>query len=236
MGQLAGVLGAWLVTVSSFVGCGGGGDTAETSTERESRISDRSDRGGRASRTKPADSQREPETARVIIGAAGGAKKTGADPKDSGDTAPAAESAAPLESPGLRWQIGNGPVLTSTCHVTLVVNPGLPSVLQLSSYPDPDREIFPSMLQRAQTKAESLAQLAGQTLPVSLFAQAERDGASFHNLPDQTVELRIQRVDGDRVYGSFVGMVHDVASRRDSRINGQFHAVAKPSPSPPAVK
>lgn len=94
------------------------------------------------------------------------------------------------------------PVKTSACYATLtLVGGGRPAVFQAASYPDPKTESYPSLLFRAETKADGTAALAKQSLSGQLFVQLEPDGAVWHTPDGQGATLTIQTTSD----GTFTG-------------------------------
>lgn len=186
---------------------------------------ERGERGGRGRGERPETSKAtDSEPTRIAITKPTATKD---DPDAKEPTAPIGSAIPPMDAPGMKWQIGGGPVLSSSCHLAFIVNAGYPSVLQITSYADPEREVFPSMMFRHQSKHVTSSALAGQKLPASVFIQTERDGSVLHNLPNQPVHIVISRFEDESAFGTFEGTVHDVDSQKDLRLNGQFYASIK---------
>ncbi len=88
------------------------------------------------------------------------------------------------------------PLKTDACYVRLVQQSnGRPTVLQLASYRDVEREAFPSVFLQAQVEAASLSDLVGKTISGRLFIQREANGPVLFSEDGSPVELSITSVD-----------------------------------------
>ncbi len=83
------------------------------------------------------------------------------------------------------------PIVTDGCFSEwLTFSDGRPSVLQLRSYSESERETFPAVFLRAIVPGTTAVPY-GQTVPAKLFVQATAGGPIFYTPDDQLVELSI---------------------------------------------
>ena len=119
------------------------------------------------------------------------------------------------------------PVKTRACYASLIrVDAQRPAVLQLTSYESPEAETFPATFFRATLPVNSPAELAGQTVPVQAFVQAEANGPVWHTRQDELLQLQVVEVDEQRIVGRIVGgKLVDSASGKPTDVTGKFSGV-----------
>ncbi len=100
----------------------------------------------------------------------------------------------------------NPPVQVKACYASLVVvGTDRPAVLQVRSYPDPQAELFPSVLIRAPVQVASAAELVGTTISAQVFVQPSEDGPVWHSRGPDFVQVRIDEAADGAFKGTFVG-------------------------------
>ena len=119
------------------------------------------------------------------------------------------------------------PVKTRACYAALIrVDPQRPAVLQLTSYAAPEAESFPATFFRTTVPVNSVTELAGQTIPVQAFVQAQSNGPVWHTRQDAPLQLQIVEVDEKRIVGRIVGgQLVTSASGKPTDVTGTFSGV-----------
>lgn len=96
------------------------------------------------------------------------------------------------------------PLKTSACYVQLItLGPDRPSVLQLQSYRDAERESFPSVFFRAKVAEADYSGLVGQTIDGQLFVKFQSDTPTF-STQDGPVQVRIDTIEEQQLTGQIV--------------------------------
>lgn len=115
---------------------------------------------------------------------------------------------------------------TGACYAVLV-GPGTsrPSVLQITTYDQPEAESYPSVYLRARASAAKWADLAGQQLEAELYAQLGPGDAIWRSTPAHPVILQVTTVDDQRIEGSFQGgPVGNSRNQQQRNVAGSFRA------------
>ena len=96
------------------------------------------------------------------------------------------------------------PLKTSACYVQLITL-GLerPSVLQLQSYRDAERESFPSVFFRAEVTEADFSGLVGQTIDGQLFVKFQPDAPTF-STQGGPVQVRIDAIEEQQLTGQII--------------------------------
>jgi len=91
----------------------------------------------------------------------------------------------------LQLEMGEA-VEAKACFASLTQLPGSrPAVLQLTSYADPERESFPSVLIWAEVPSHQPDSLAGQKVKAQIYVQTKADGPVWQSAPGEPIELTI---------------------------------------------
>jgi hypothetical protein len=89
-----------------------------------------------------------------------------------------------------------------TCFASLTRLPGSrPVVLQLTSYADPQRETFPSVLIWAEVPSHQPDSLAGQRVKAQIYVQTKADGPVWQAAPGDSIELNITKAGAQEFAG-----------------------------------
>jgi hypothetical protein len=100
----------------------------------------------------------------------------------------------------------DGPLKTPGCYVSFTPPAhGRQGVVTLRSASTPERESFPSFYLHAEVTAQSLAELAGQTVNAEMFLKPTADGPTWHAPFDQPVQLRFTAVAEGQVEAELAG-------------------------------
>jgi hypothetical protein len=120
------------------------------------------------------------------------------------------------------------PIPFSACFAKFVHSKsGRPSVLQLQTYPDAERESFPSVFVRAQVSAASLAELAGQTVAAQMFVQPQQDEATWATTSD-LVQLKVTSVDETMLSAEIVdGSLFNTATGTVQPVKGTLNGALR---------
>lgn len=118
-------------------------------------------------------------------------------------------------------------VKTDACYVSLIPQGvGRPTVLQLKSYRDADRESFPSVFLQAHVQANSITELIGEPLAARLFVQREAQGPILFSDIATPVELKISAVEDQLLSAAVVsGSLRDTSSGADVPVTGSISGV-----------
>lgn len=96
------------------------------------------------------------------------------------------------------------PLKTSACYVQLItLGPERPSVLQLQSYRDAERESFPSVFFRAEVTEADFSGLVGQTIDGQLFVKFQPDAPTF-STRGGPVQVRIEAIEEQQLTGEII--------------------------------
>ena len=122
----------------------------------------------------------------------------------------------------------DAPFQSNACYAQFLHSTsGRPAVLQLQTYPDAERESFPSVFVRAQVSAASLAELANQTIAAQLFVQPQPDGATWATSSD-LVQLKVTSVDEKMLSAEIVdGSLLNTGSGAVQPVKGTFSGVLR---------
>lgn len=115
------------------------------------------------------------------------------------------------------------PVKTIGCSVKFVTfNGARPSVLKVTSYDDPAKEAFPSVLLQAQVTGDSASQLSGQIIKAEAYVMTAEDAPTWHSPPLQDIDVKLT-VNGNQVEGEIVGgsMINPLTGTNVS-VTGKF--------------
>jgi len=98
------------------------------------------------------------------------------------------------------------PIKTDACYVRWIPQgSGRPTVLQLQSYSEADRETFPSVFLQAPVQANSITELIGEPLAARLFVQREAHGPVLFSDVSTPIELKITAVQDQLVSAELTG-------------------------------
>lgn len=119
------------------------------------------------------------------------------------------------------------PVKTGACYVRLIEQgAGRPSVLQLSSYRDAERESFPSVFLQAQVDATSISELIGKPQSGRLFIQREAQGPVLFSESASPIQFNITSVDEQLVSAELTnGTLRETQSGIEIPITGTLTGV-----------
>ncbi|MEO8496107.1 MAG: hypothetical protein ABI614_13635 [Planctomycetota bacterium] len=102
--------------------------------------------------------------------------------------------------------IAGEPIKTDACYVSVIPQgAGRPTVLQIQTYRDADRESFPSIFLQAHVQANSLAELVGEPLAARMFVQRAAQGPILYSDVATPIELKITSVEGQLVSAELTG-------------------------------
>jgi hypothetical protein len=118
---------------------------------------------------------------------------------------------------------GDTPVAAS--YVNLIPLKDRGAVFQLRSYADSAAETFPSYLFQANTAANSLNSLVGQSVTGNLFVKKSQDSATWMNVPGQAVTLTISTSSEGVLKGQFNSGNLSQPDGTKSQITGTFEAI-----------
>jgi len=121
-------------------------------------------------------------------------------------------------------------IQTNACYVHFVPQgSGRAAVFQLRSYRDAGSESFPSVFLQAQTRANSIEELAAEgTIPSRLFVQLESNGPVLFSDVGQPVELTITNVDDETLAAELSGgSLRSTESAPQVTVTGTFQGVRK---------
>jgi hypothetical protein len=96
----------------------------------------------------------------------------------------------PAVASSLDWELA-GPLKSSGCYAAIDAVPGRPAVLRISTYSDPSRETFPSVMIWGQVGATTPAALVNQQVKAQAFAMRAADGAVWQTPPGQWITITI---------------------------------------------
>lgn len=114
-------------------------------------------------------------------------------------------------------------VKTDACYVSLLPQgSGRPTVLQLQSYRDAERESFPSVFLQAHVQANSIAELIGEPLAARLFVQREAQGPVLFSDISTPIELKITSVEERVISAELSG-----TALRDTSTGAEFPVTGK---------
>jgi len=121
------------------------------------------------------------------------------------------------------------PVKTDACQALFILSPSpRPTVLQLTSYENPDAETFPSVLIRAVVVAGAPADLSGKTVAAQVFVQTATDAPVWHTEPGQGVELTISEVSSTTIRGNIsAGTMTSTATGQGMDVTGTFTGILR---------
>lgn len=117
----------------------------------------------------------------------------------------------------------DAPLQTKACFARFIPSQvGRPSILQLQSYRDSQRESFPSVFARAQIPTGGLAELKGQTVAAQLFLQSESNGPTWYS-KSAPVQLKITAIDSKLLTAEIAGgALYNTASGATQAVKGTF--------------
>jgi hypothetical protein len=118
-------------------------------------------------------------------------------------------------------------VKTDACYVSLIPQgAGRPTVLQLQSYRDAERESFPSVFLQAHVQANSITELVGEPLAARLFVQREAEGPMLFTDIDAPVELKITAIENQVVSAQLTGSkLRDTTTGAEIPVTGSINGV-----------
>ncbi|HRX79053.1 MAG TPA: hypothetical protein P5307_08320 [Pirellulaceae bacterium] len=118
-------------------------------------------------------------------------------------------------------------VKTDACYVSLIPQgAGRPTVLQLQSYRDAERESFPSVFLQAHVQANSITELVGEPLAARLFVQRVAEGPILFSDVDAPVELKITAIENNLVSAQLTGSkLRDTTTGAEIPVTGSISGV-----------
>ena len=119
------------------------------------------------------------------------------------------------------------PIKTDACYVRWIPQgSGRPTVLQLQSYSEADRETFPSVFLQAPVQANSITELIGEPIAARLFVQREAEGPVLFSDVSTPVELKITAVQDQTVSAELTGvMLRDTTTGAETPVTGKLTGV-----------
>lgn len=119
------------------------------------------------------------------------------------------------------------PIKTDACYVRLIPQgSGRPTVLQLQSYRDAERETFPSVFLQAHVQANSIAELIGEPIPARLFVQREAQGPVLFSDAASPIEMKITAVKDQVVSAELTGAaLRDSLTGTETSVTGSVSGV-----------
>ena len=127
-----------------------------------------------------------------------------------------------------RFELTAGePLMTDACYVRVIApGTGRPTILQLQSYRDAERESFPSVFLQAQLQANSLAELVGEPLSARLFIQREPEGPILFSEISTPITLTITSLENQLVSAELTGAaLRDTSTGGDIPVTGNLTGV-----------
>lgn len=121
----------------------------------------------------------------------------------------------------------DAPIKTDACYVRLLPQgSGRPTVLQLQSYRDAERETFPSIFLQAHVQANSIGELIGEPLAARLFVQREAQGPILFSEVATPIELKIIAVEDKLLTAELSGTaLRDTATGAELPVTGKLTGV-----------
>ena len=118
-------------------------------------------------------------------------------------------------------------VKTDACYVSLIPQgAGRPTVLQLQSYRDAERESFPSVFLQAHVQANSITELVGEPLAARLCVQRVAEGPILFSDVDAPVELKITAIENNLVSAQLTGSkLRDTTTGAEIPVTGSISGV-----------
>lgn len=118
-------------------------------------------------------------------------------------------------------------VKTDACYVSLIPQgAGRPTVLQLQSYRDAERESFPSVFLQAHVQANSITELIGEPLAARLFVQRDAEGPVLFSDVDSPIELTITGVENQVISAQLTGSkLRDTTTGAEIPVTGSISGV-----------
>ncbi len=118
-------------------------------------------------------------------------------------------------------------VKTDACYVSLLPQgAGRPTVLQLRSYRDAERESFPSVFLQAHVTANSMAELVGEPLAARLFVQRVAQGPILFSDISTPIELKIISVEDRLISAELSGTkLRDTSTGAEMPVTGKLTGV-----------
>lgn len=110
-------------------------------------------------------------------------------------------------------------------YVNLIPLKDRGAVFQLRSYADPSTESFPAYFFQANTAANSIGSLVGQSVSGNLFVKKNAETATWMNAPGQAVTLTISTSSEGVLKGQFTAGNLQQPDGKSSQIAGAFEAI-----------
>ena len=119
------------------------------------------------------------------------------------------------------------PLKTNACYVSLIPQgAGRPTVLQLQSYRDADRDSPPFVFLQAHVQANSIADLVGEPLSARLFVQRDAQGPILFSDVSTPIEFEITSVEEQQVSAKLTNAVlRDTATGAEIPVTGSMTGV-----------
>jgi predicted small secreted protein len=159
-------------------------------------------------------------------------KKPNSNTNSTGGSTAGQTTDATIPDPIIELKLGDIPIAAKQCHVTVLpAAGGYPATVQVSSYPSPSAESFPSILIQADISSDNLTEVLNQKFPAKIHVKEGPKAVDWITPDGQPGEITIQNADDSgRVVGTFsASAMRLLGSSDELTLSGSFdgRAVAK---------